>query len=221
MQLALFDLDHTLLPIDSDVEWARFLVRLGVVDAQMQNERNDHFMRQYNAGTLDIAEFLDFQLAPLARFAMNQLHEWHRQFMTEIVEPAIAPQARELVAAHLGNGDLCALVTATNEFVTAPIAAAFGLPHLLATGIERVGDRFTGKPAGVPCFREGKVTRTLAWLAERGLQLTSFERTWFYSDSANDLPLLGRVSDPVATNPDERLAAHARAHGWQTLQLFQ
>ena len=221
MQLALFDLDHTLLPIDSDVEWARFLVRLGVVDGPSYGQRNEYFAQQYEAGTLDIAEFLDFQLAPLARHPIALLDSWHRQFMHEVIVPAIKPPARELVAKHTARGDLCALVTATNEFVTAPIASALGLPHLLATGIERIGDRYTGRPAGLPCFREGKITKTQAWLAQSGWNLSDFERSWFYSDSANDLPLLACVTDPVATNPDLRLEQHANKNGWRVLRLFQ
>jgi HAD superfamily hydrolase (TIGR01490 family) len=221
MQLALFDLDHTLLPIDSDVEWARFLVKLGIVDGPAHSLRNEYFAQQYGAGTLNIAQFLEFQLAPLARYPIAQLDAWHQRFMSEVIEPAIKPAARQLVAQHLAQGDLCALVTATNEFVTAPIAAAFGLPHLLATSIERIGDRYTGRPAGMPCFREGKITKTQAWLGEQGLSIADFERSWFYSDSANDLPLMACVSDPVATNPDPRLEQHARQQDWRVLQLFQ
>ena len=221
MQLALFDLDHTLLPIDSDVEWARFLVRLGVVDGPVYGQRNEYFAQQYEAGTLNIVEFLDFQLAPLAQHPIAVLENWHRQFMSEVIVPSIKPAARELVATHTAQGDLCALVTATNEFVTGPIARELGLAHLLATGIERVGDRYTGQPDGVPCFREGKISKTQAWLGQRGHTLADFERSWFYSDSANDLPLMERVTDPVATNPDSRLKQHALNHGWRVLQLFQ
>ena len=221
MQLALFDLDHTLLPIDSDVEWARFLVRLGVVDGPVYGQRNEYFAHQYEAGTLNIVEFLDFQLAPLAQHPIAVLDSWHRQFMSEVIVPSIKPAARELVATHTAQGDLCALVTATNEFVTGPIARELGLAHLLATGIERVGDRYTGQPDGVPCFREGKISKTQAWLGQLGHSLADFERSWFYSDSANDLPLMERVTDPVATNPDSRLKQHALNHGWRVLQLFQ
>ena len=221
MQLALFDLDHTLLPIDSDVEWARFLVRLGVVDGPVYGQRNEYFAQQYEAGTLNIVEFLDFQLAPLAQHPIAVLDSWHRQFMSEVIVPSIKPAARELVATHTAQGDLCALVTATNEFVTGPIARELGLAHLLATGIERVGDRYTGQPDGVPCFREGKISKTQAWLGQLGHSLADFERSWFYSDSANDLPLMERVTDPVATNPDSRLKQHALNHGWRVLQLFQ
>lgn len=221
MQLSLFDLDHTLLPLDSDYEWARFLIRLGVIDGAQYEVENDRLFRAYQDGTLDIAESLAFMLAPLAAHSPAQLESWHEQFMAEVIRPAIRPAATELVARHLDRGDLCALVTATNEFVTAPIAREFGIGHLIATTIESVGGRFTGRPRGTPSFREGKVTRTEQWLAELGESLDSFTDSWFYSDSINDLPLLLRVTRPVATNPDPRLAATAAERGWPTLQLFR
>jgi HAD superfamily hydrolase (TIGR01490 family) len=220
-RLALFDLDHTLLPIDSDYEWARFLGRVGAIDAAAHQSRNEHFMRQYEAGTLDIFEFLEFQLGPLARHETQTLASWHEQYMQEVIRPVIRPEARELVNRHLDAGDLCALVTATNEFVTAPIAREFGLMHLVATGIESDGGRYTGRPRGTPAFREGKIVCTEAWLADLGLQWEAFEESWFYSDSANDLPLLSRVSHPVATNPDARLETVARERGWPLLRLFE
>ncbi|MGD9944587.1 MAG: HAD family hydrolase [Burkholderiaceae bacterium] len=219
--MALFDLDNTLLPIDSDYEWARFLIRLGLVDEAEYERRNDQFFRQYKDGTLDIHEFLAFQLAPLAAHPRAQLDAWHERFMGEVIAPQIRPQARELVESHRSRGDLCAIVTATNAFVTAPIARAFGIEHLIATTPEAVDGRFTGRSVGVASFREGKVLRTDQWLAELGRPWNSFERSFFYSDSANDLPLLERVSDPVATNPDPRLAAQAEARGWPILRLFE
>lgn len=220
MQLALFDLDNTLLPLDSDSEWASFLVRLGVVDAQHNERENARFYRQYKDGTLNIFEWLEFQLGPLAQHPTEQLDRWHAKFMAEVIEPAITAEARGLVDKHRANGDLCALVTATNEFVTRPIADAFGFEHLVATRIERDGDRFTGKPLGEPSFREGKIENTEQWLRRCNLNWGSFERTWFYSDSVNDLPLMSLVSNPVATNPDQKLAAHATLHGWPIIQLF-
>ncbi len=220
MQLALFDLDNTLLPLDSDSEWLRFLVRIGVVEAGHSERENNRFAQQYRDGTLDIFEWLEFQLEPLAQHPAEQLNAWHSRFMTEVIEPAITPQARQLVGLHSSRGDLCVMVTATNEFVTEPIARAFGIEHLIATRIERQGDRFTGKPLGTPSFREGKIENTEQWLRQRNLNWDSFERTWFYSDSANDLPLLSIVSDPVATNPDPTLCAHSKAHGWPIVQLF-
>lgn len=219
--LALFDLDYTLLPIDSDYEWARFLIRLGVVDGEEYERRNDQFFDQYHAGTLDIHEFLAFQLAPLAAHPRSQLDAWHRQFMDEVIAPAIRPKARALVDGHRERGDLCAIVTATNEFVTAPIARAFGVEHLVATGIEQDAGRYTGRPQGTPSFREGKVRRTDEWLASMGRTWNGFARSYFYSDSVNDIPLLERVTDPVATNPDPRLAALAGERGWPVIRLFE
>jgi HAD superfamily hydrolase (TIGR01490 family) len=222
MRLALFDLDHTLLPIDSDYEWSRFLVRTGVLDGGSYERENDRFYRAYQAGTLDIAEFLSFQLAPLAAHPRSTLDAWHRRFMTEVIEPRILPQARDLVARHAQQGDLVALVTATNTFVTAPIARAFGIEHLVATGIEVGPDgQFTGRPQGTPSFREGKIARTSEWLASLGHGLAAFERSWFYSDSRNDLPLLEQVTDPVATNPDAVLHATAIDRGWPVIRLFE
>jgi HAD superfamily hydrolase (TIGR01490 family) len=220
-RLALFDLDYTLLPIDSDYEWARFLVRIGVVDGAEYERRNDEFFRQYHAGTLDIHEFLEFQLAPLGAHPPETLERWHAQFMEEVIRPQIRPRALELVRGHLERGDLCAIVTATNEFVTGPIARAFDIEHLIATGVERVGGRYTGRPSGTPSFREGKILRTREWLADLGRDFADFGESWFYSDSANDVPLLEQVTNPVATNPDERLAALAGARNWPVLRLFE
>lgn len=221
MRLALFDLDHTLLPLDSDYEWGRFAVKLGIVDAEFHRSENDRFYRQYQEGTLDIREYLAFQVGPLGAHSCEQLAQWHRQFMDEVIRPAIRPSALGLVARHADAGDLCALVTATNDFVTAPIAKAFGIEHLIATKLECVDGRFTGRPVGTPTYREGKVARTDAWLRSLGHDWSSFERSWCYSDSSNDLPLMSRVTDPVATNPDDRLAAHARERGWAVLRLFE
>jgi HAD superfamily hydrolase (TIGR01490 family) len=222
MHLALFDLDHTLLPIDSDYEWSRFLVRTGVLDGEAYERENDRFYREYQAGTLDIQAFLRFQLAPLAAHPRATLDAWHRRFMAEVIEPRILPQARALVEEHRARGDLLALVTATNAFVTAPIARAFGIEHLVATGIEIGADgAYTGRPKGTPSFREGKIARTAEWLASLGHALDGFERSWFYSDSRNDIPLLERVTDPVATNPDDVLHATALERGWPVVRLFE
>ncbi len=219
--LALFDLDHTLLPIDSDYEWARFLIRLGVVDGEEYERRNDLFFDQYHAGTLDIHEFLAFQLAPLAAHPRSQLEAWRRRFMDEVIAPAIRPEARALVDGHRERGDLCAIVTATNEFVTAPIARAFGVEHLIATGVEENDGHYTGRPRGTPSFREGKVRRTDEWLASFGHHGKGFAGSFFYSDWVNDVPLLERVTDRVATNPDPQLAALADERGWPVIRLFE
>lgn len=219
--LALFDLDCTLLPIDSDYEWARFLVRLGVVDGEEYERRNDVYFRQYQNGTLDIGEFLAFQLAPLAAHPVEVLDRWRTRFVDEVIRPTIVPAARALVDSHRDRGDLCAIVTATNEYITRPIAHEFGIGHLIATAVESVQGRFTGQPLGTPSFREGKVQRTGDWLASLGRSWDAFPRSYFYSDSANDVPLLERVTDPVATNPDERLAALATDRGWRIVRLFE
>ena len=218
--IALFDLDNTLIPIDSDVAWARFLIDLGVVDPDWYSRRNDHFYAQYTAGTLDIFEFLAFQLAPLAAHPLETLLSWREAFMTTCITPHISEPARALVQGHLDAGDLVAIVTATNTFITTPIAEAFQVPHLIGTELETDPQgRFTGRPLGVPSFQEGKVVRLAQWLATRGTELEAFETSYFYSDSRNDLPLLGRVTHPVAVNADPTLAAHAKAEGWPMILL--
>lgn len=223
-QLALFDLDNTLLPTDSDYEWGQFLVRIGVVDGAEYARRNDQFYADYKAGTLDIYAFLRFALAPLAAHSRAQLAQWHAQFMAEVITPAIRPQALDLVKRHQDAGDLCCVVTATNSFVTRPIVERFGIDQLIATDPATIDGQansaFTGEVAGTPCFREGKVVRMNTWLAEQGADWASFSRSYFYSDSANDIPLMEKVTNPIATNADERLTAHATQYGWQCLQLF-
>jgi len=219
MDLVLFDLDNTLLGGDSDYEWAQFLIERGVLDRTVYEARNDEFFAQYKAGTLDILEFLDFQLAPLARYPRAQLDAWHATFMDAKIRPMIGAPARDLVAAHLTAGALCAVVTATNSFVTAPIAREFGVPHLIATEPETRDGAFTGRPAGVPCFREGKVTRLEQWLAGLGRPLASFAASSFYSDSHNDLALLERVTRPVAVDPDDALRRIAESRGWPVISL--
>jgi len=221
MHLALFDLDHTLLPIDSDHEWSRFLARIGAIDGDDHERRNQAFFRDYQAGVLDIDAFLEFQLAPLAAYPRAELDAWHARFMAESILPRVRPQARALVDKHRRRGDLVALVTATNAFVTAPIARIFGIEHLVSTELEDIGGEFTGRPHGTPSFREGKVVRTAEWLESMGHAWEDFARIWFYSDSRNDLPLLERVSDPIATNPDAVLHALAIERGWPVLRLFE
>jgi HAD superfamily hydrolase (TIGR01490 family) len=219
MRLALFDLDHTLLAGDSDYEWGQFLVDHGVLAREEYEAQNAAFYEQYKAGTLDIHEFLGFALRPLADHTDAELARWHARFMAERIRPMISERARALVREHLQAGDLCAIVTATNSFVTAPIAREFGVPHLVATEPERAGGRYTGRVAGTPCFREGKIRRVEQWLAGLGHTLGEFEQSTFYSDSHNDLPLLERVTRPVAVDPDPQLAATARARGWPVISL--
>lgn len=222
MQLALFDLDNTLLAGDSDFEWGQFLISRGVVDPDVQARNNQYFYEQYQAGTLDIDAFLAFQLQPLSRHTHAALDDWHRDFMAQHIRPIMTDKARALIRHHREAGALCAIVTATNSFVTGPIARELDIPHLVATiPAQDEQGNFTGGYAGTPCFREGKITRVKAWLASMGLWFGSFEQSWFYSDSHNDLPLLQQVSNPVAVDPDPRLEAHAKAAGWPVISLRQ
>jgi HAD superfamily hydrolase (TIGR01490 family) len=219
MNLALFDLDNTLIACDSDYEWGQYLVDRGVLRREDYERQNAAFYEQYKAGTLDIHEFLGFALRPLADHPPEDLARWHAEFLAARIRPAIGAPARALVRRHLEAGDLCAIVTATNSFVTGPIAREFGVPNLIATEPETVGGRFTGRVAGTPCFREGKIARVDAWLAGAGRRMQDFAESAFYSDSHNDLPLLERVSRPVAVDPDARLAAEARRRGWPVISL--
>ena len=219
MQLALFDLDHTLLSGDSDYEWTQYLVSKGIVDRTTHEARNAEFYEQYKAGIMDIHEFLDFQLRPLADHTRADLEAWHADFMEAQIRPRLSQKARELVRKHLDAGDICAMVTATNSFVTGPIARELGIPHLIATIPAQEDGRFTGRPRGLPSFREGKIARVDAWLESMGLWWNNFQRSWFYSDSHNDLPLLLRVTDPVVVDPDATLRAHAEKAGWPILSI--
>ncbi len=221
MNLALFDLDNTLLSGDSDFEWAQFLISRGVVDRELQEAKNIQFYEQYKAGTLDIHEFLEFQLAPLTRHGRAELDAWHGEYMARHIRPIIGDKARALVGRHLAAGDLCAIVTATNSFVTGPIAHELGIPHLIGTipAVNPENGAFSGKPQGTPAFQGGKITRVESWLESLGLWWGSFGQSTFYSDSHNDLPLMGKVSLPVAVDPDDKLRRHAAEHGWTILSL--
>ena len=219
MNLTLFDLDNTLLNGDSDFEWSQFLIRIGVLDRELFEAQNLAFYEHYKAGTLDIQEFLDFQLKPLSRHARKTLDEWHQRFMREQALGMITQAARDLVNRHRAAGDVCVIITATNSFVTAPIAREFGVEYLIATEPEHKNGEFTGNVTDVPCFREGKITRLESWLREQGWSLDSFADTTFYSDSLNDLPLLAKVKNPIAVNPDDTLRQHAAQHGWQVMNL--
>ena len=217
MNLALFDLDNTLLAGDSDFEWAQFLIDQGVLDREKYEARNQAFYDQYKAGTLNILEFLAFQLKPLSQHPRVVLDQWHGVYIQKKIQPMMRESARALVARHAG--DVRVMITATNSFVTAPIARLFGIEHLIATEPEQKNGEFTGGVTGLPCFREGKPKRLQAWLAARGQTLQLFGKSWFYSDSHNDLPLMAMVSDPVAVDPDDKLRAHAVASGWPVMSL--
>ena len=219
MRVVLFDLDNTLLAGDSDYEWGQFLVDHGILERASYEAQNRAYYDQYAAGRLDIHEYLGFALRPLAEHTREELEGWHAEFMAARIVPMIAPQARALVRAHRDAGDLCAIITATNSFVTAPIAREFGLEHLIATEPESRHGRFTGRVAGTPCFRDGKLRRLEEWLAGLGRRLEDFAESTFYSDSHNDLPLLERVTRPVAVDPDAQLAAEARRRGWAVISL--
>ncbi len=216
MNLAIFDLDNTLLDGDSDYLWARFLIDRGIVDGQEYEEKNQYFYDQYKKGTLDIGEFLDFQLQPLGRFPVAQLDAWHHEFMRDYIRPIMLPAARALIAEHKARQHTLLIITATNRFVTAPIAEAFGIEHLLATEVEFKDGRYTGRSTGIPCFQQGKVTRLEQWLTQWPAPP---RHSWFYSDSHNDIPLLEKVDTPVVVDGDDTLLAHARRHGWRTISL--
>lgn len=214
MALAIFDLDHTLLSGDSDYAWGQFLIARGVVDRAGYEQQNERYYAEYLAGTLNIMEFLAFALRPLAQHDRATLDNWHAEFMRSHIAPMMRPEAYDWIAYHRARGDTLLIVTATNRFITAPIAAAFGIEHLLATDPEERDGRFTGRVAGTPCFREGKITRLQMWLRNGAETLAD---SWFYSDSHNDLPLLRAVTNPVAVSPDSILKEYATQHGWQIL----
>ncbi len=221
MKLALFDLDHTLLPLDSDHAWGEFTISLGWHEAASFRAMNDRFYDQYKMGALNLAEYIAFTTQGIRRAGKEAAQAAHQRFMQEVILPAIRPSALALLEKHRAAGDTLVLITATNEFVTRPIAQALGFEHLLAVELQTGADGwYNGQIQGVPSFREGKVTRMQNWLTERGADLKALEASTFYSDSINDLPLLEQVQTPVATNPDNSLLAIARERGWQTLQLF-
>ncbi len=221
IKVTLFDLDHTLIPVDSDYEWGVFTTTLGWNDAAEFDRRNQAYYQQYKAGTLDIHDYVRFATAAICRKGATESVAAHANFMRAVIQKALKSQALELVRQHQQAGDLVAIVTATNEFVTCPIAAAFGVAELIAINLVRdpASAWFTGEIDGTPSFREGKIVRVEQWLAQRALSLSGVEST-FYSDSINDLPLLEKVTHPVATNPDERLRAIALERGWRILDLF-
>jgi HAD superfamily hydrolase (TIGR01490 family) len=216
MSLAIFDLDNTLLADDSDYLWGQFLVDQGKVNAAYYEQENERFYQEYKAGTLDINKFLKFSLKPLADNSLEDLHNWRAQFMINIIQPILLKPAQALVKKHHDRGDTLLIITATNSFVTSPIAKSYEVANLLATTPELVNGQFTGKTHGTPCFQEGKVTRLNQWLQKTKLSL---EGSYFYSDSHNDLPLLKLVTYPIAVNPDELLRQYAIKENWPIISL--
>jgi HAD superfamily hydrolase (TIGR01490 family) len=223
-QLALFDLDYTLLPCDSDYEWGQFLARIGVVDSEHYAKQNERFYQDYKDGTLDIHAFLRFALKPLSEHSHAQLKDWHDAFMKEVIHGQLLQPALDLVKRHQDAGDLCCVITATNSFVTRPIVESFGIEHLIATEPATIDNDpladYTGQVKGIPNFREGKVRNLHDWLTTQNLSFNQMPHSYFYSDSMNDMPLLEEVSNPVATNPDERLRNEAHQRHWPILELF-
>jgi HAD superfamily hydrolase (TIGR01490 family) len=216
MALAIFDLDHTLLAGDSDHAWGDFLIERGVVDGPAYRAANDRYYTQYQAGTLDILDYLAFALAPLARLDRSTLDRLHTEFMETKIKPMVAPGTPALLEKHRARGDTMIIITATNRFVTAPVARLLGVEHLIATDPEERDGRLTGRVVGTPCYREGKVTRLNAWLQAHKANLVD---SWCYSDSHNDLPILAEVDHPVAVDPDPTLRREALARGWPIMSL--
>ncbi len=216
MPLAIFDLDNTLLAGDSDYLWGVFLAEQGAVDGVHYQRENERFYREYQEGHLDIFKFLRFSLRPLRENDPDKLRSWRSTFLERKIEPIILPRAGDLLERHRRRGDTLLIITATNAFVTAPIAGRLGVKHLLATEPEMLDGRYTGDVAGTPCFQEGKVERLHSWLAQRHESLTG---SWFYSDSHNDIPLLEKVDNPVAVDPDDKLHRYAAEQGWPVISL--
>lgn len=217
--LALFDLDNTLLAGDSDYNWSLFLISEGLLDARTHQDRNEQFYEDYKNGSLNITEFLAFQLKPLSEHSKKFLDELHVKYMDKVIRPMMTKKAQALVDKHKAAGDLCVIITATNSFVTKPIATAYGIEHLLGSDPEMVNGEYTGGVTGVPTFKEGKVIRLNQWLEARATKLSDYEVSYFYSDSHNDLPLMQLVTNPVAVDADELLTAHAKEQAWPLMSL--
>jgi HAD superfamily hydrolase (TIGR01490 family) len=217
--LALFDLDNTLLAGDSDYNWSLFLISEGLLDAKTHHERNEQFYADYKIGQLNIVEFLKFQLKPLSEHPKAFLDELHKKYMQKVIRPMMTEKAQNLVDKHKTAGDLCIVITATNSFVTKPIATAYGIEHLIGSDPEMVNGEYTGGVTGVPTYKEGKVIRLNQWLAERGKKLADFETSYFYSDSLNDLALMQLVTNPVAVDADATLKQIAQEKGWPQISL--
>ncbi|MEP4148979.1 MAG: HAD family hydrolase [Halioglobus sp.] len=216
MALAIFDLDNTLIGGDSDHLWGQFVCARGLVDSEAFSALNDQFYADYQSGNLDIAAYLRFALAPLKGQPLDLLAEWHRDFMSAMITPVMLPKARQLIANHRDRRDNLLIITATNEFITRPIAAALGIDDILACEAEIVDGLYTGEPTGTPSYKEGKITRLEEWLRGRDISL---DGAYFYSDSHNDLPLLEQIDKPVAVDPDDTLLARAHEAGWPVISL--
>jgi len=216
MSLAIFDLDNTLLNGDSDHAWGEFMVKKGIVDESFYRTQNDHFYELYKQSKLDIMEYLAFALKPLTRFSLDELSTLHAEFMHTVIAPMRLPKADALLQHHRQQGDYLLIITATNGFVTQPIAKALGVDDILATDPEIKEDAYTGRIMGTPCYQDGKVTRLNQWLQQTRQNL---ENSYFYSDSINDLPLLQAVTHPVVVDGDERLTAEAQQRGWPCISL--
>lgn len=214
--LVLFDLDHTLLDGDSDFSWGDFLCEIGAVDADVYRTQNQKFFDQYQSGELDIMEYLKFALEPLAQNNINTLLQWRQQFLNEKIKPMIIDEAAELVNTHINKGDITAIITSTNAFITEPIGHLFGIKTVIATQPQLINGRFSGNVEGTPCFRDGKVQCLQKWL---NTTKPNYQQSWFYSDSFNDMPLLSWVDNPVVVNGDTQLCEHALNKGWQTLSI--
>ena len=219
MNLALFDLDNTILAGDSDYNWSRFLIQEGYLDGAIHAEKNEKFYADYKAGTLDIYAFVEFQFKPRARNPRTVLNQLLKKYVEEVIKSMITEKARALVKRHQDEGDLIIVITATNSFITKPIAELFGIENLIGTDPEEKEGEFTGKVSGLPSFKEGKVTRLEAWLKGKNLSLASFEKSYFYSDSHNDLPLMQKVTHPVAVDSDDVLSEYAQSKGWPQISL--
>ena len=219
MNLALFDLDNTILAGDSDYNWSRFLIQEGYLDGAIHAEKNEKFYADYKAGTLDIYAFVEFQFKPLARNPRSVLNQLLKKYVEEVIKPMITEKAYALVRKHREEGDLLIVITATNSFITKPIAALFGIENLIGTDPEEKEGEFTGKVSGLPSFKEGKVTRLEAWLKNKNLSLADFKKSYFYSDSHNDLPLMQKVTHPIAVDADDILTEYAKSKGWPLISL--
>lgn len=218
-KLAIFDLDNTLLAGDSDHAWGEYLCHAGLVDAEQHRRRNDAFYQQYQQGVLDMNEYCEFAIAPIVGLPVSHLNELHAEFMTLFVEPMLQASAQRLIDGHKAAGDICVIVTATNRFITAPIAQRLGIAHLVATDLAQVAGVLTGKIDGKPCFQAGKIGKLEAWLRQQDDNSLSMQNAVFYSDSFNDIPLLEAVSEAVAVDPDDRLRRHASEQGWRIISL--